>query len=106
MVSESYVFYRGFYDSLHELEPGDRLETYDALNALFFYGQPYEGTNKVTKALLHAFRPVVESASARYVAAVENGKKGGAPQGNSNASKQFENNPKQPKNNLKQPKTT
>lgn len=54
------------------------------------------------EALFVPMRQEIDKAKARYIANVENGKKGGAPKGNRNAAKQ----PKSSEINPKQPKTT
>ena len=58
-------------------------------------------------ALFLAFKPIIDNSISNYDAAVENGKKGGAPKGNQNARKYpKKKQPKTTQNNPDQPKTT
>ena len=105
MGKDSGVIYKSFVDAVRELDSDIQLDAYNAYYAYMFDGEEYTGSNPVIKALLIMAKPYIDKANNRYEAAVENGKKGGAPKGNSNAKKQPENNQKttrkQPENNQK-----
>lgn len=103
---DSFIFYASFFEAIKKLPESNQLELY---NAIFEYGlngiEPQlEGVND---AIFDLIRPQLKANRTRY----ENGCKGGAPVGNSNARKQPKNNQdttesereKQPKNNQKQP---
>ena len=91
MNKNSFVFYRSFREAVAELPPEQRLEFYEAIIDYALDGTEPELT-PLMKALFKLAEPVLERNNTLY----ENGKKGGAPKGNSNALK----------NNQKQPKTT
>ena len=91
MNKNSFVFYRSFREAVAELPPEQRLEFYEAIIDYALDGTEPELT-PLMKALFKLAEPVLERNNTLY----ENGKKGGAPKGNSNAAK----------NNQKQPKTT
>lgn len=105
---DGFIFYKSFYEAIHELDFEDQCAVYEAIfEYQFNNSEPHlEG---VKKAIWLLIKPQLDANNQRY----ENGKKGGAPTGNTNASKK-ENNQKQPKNNqkttngcfTKQPKTT
>ena len=100
-MRESFVFYRSFYEAIKELEtPEERIELYEALCEYNFENKKIQFKFKNTKAMFKIMQPLIDNATARYIASVENGKKGGAPLGNQNARKYPKNNLKQPKNNL------
>ncbi len=95
---DSFVFYRSFYEGIKELDFEQQGRVY---NALFGYALNGEETN-LTGAEKTAFvliKPQIDANNIKY----ENGKKGGAPLGNTNAKKQSKNKrkttKKQPKNN-------
>lgn len=106
MKCDSFIFYASFFEAIKKLPESNQLELY---NAIFEYGlngvEPQlEGVND---AIFDLIRPQLKANRTRY----ENGCKGGAPVGNSNARKQPKNNQdtteseseKQPRNNQKQP---
>lgn len=98
-MRESFVFYASFYEAIKELPEDTQLELYGALCEYSFNDNLPE-LSPVAKAVFTVMRPNIDKAAARYRASVENGRKGGAPKGNSNARKQPKNNLKQPRNNL------
>jgi hypothetical protein len=98
-MRESFVFYSSFYEAIKELPEATQLELYNALCEYSFNDNLPE-LSPVAKAIFTVMKPNIDRATARYLASVENGRKGGAPKGNSNARKQPKNNLKQPKNNL------
>ena len=110
MGKDSGVIYKSFVDAVQVLDAETQLEAYNAYYAYLFDGKDYCGDNTMVKAIMCMAKPYIDKAQNRYDAACENGKKGGAPKGNSNAKKQPENNQKTTRKNnwvvLKQPKTT
>ena len=100
-MRESFVFYRSFYEAILELDNlEEQLELFSALCEYNFEGKKPQFKFKNTKAMFRIIQPLIDNATARYMASVENGKKGGAPLGNQNARKYPKNNLEQPKNNL------
>ena len=102
-MRDSFVFYRGFFKAIKKLKnDADRLALYDAITAYALDGiVPEDDETGLVSALMETIIPQIDANNKKY----ENGKKGGAPKGNSNASK-GQNNQKQPnstKNNQKQP---
>ena len=100
-MRESFIFYKSFYESIKELEESSQYKIYKAIFEYQFENKTSE-LNGIEKAIFTLIEPQLSANNKKY----ENGKKGGAPKGNSNASKQPKNNlkttKKQPKNNLKQ----
>ena len=94
MGKDSGVIYKSFVDAARKLDDQTRLEAMDAYFDYLFEDTEYEGGNPVVDALMTIMKPSIDKAGNRYEAACENGKKGGAPKGNSNAKKQPENNQK------------
>ena len=105
-MRESFVFYKSFYEAIEKLPEEYQLEVIKAIMEYNFNGTTPE-LSPIADAIFTLIKANLDSASARYDASVENGKKGGAPVGNQNAKKQPKNNlettKKQPKNSLKQP---
>ena len=89
-MRESFIFYKSFYESIKELNPEDQVKIYDAIFTYEFYKEEIKLTG-VCKSIFTLILPQLEANDKRY----ENGKKGGAPKNNQNATK------KQPKNNQK-----
>ena len=89
-MRESFIFYKSFYESIKELDLKDQVQIYNAIFSYQFENKEIELTG-VCKSIFTLIIPQLEANNKRYV----NGCKGGAPKGNTNASK------KQPKNNLK-----
>ena len=79
----SFVFYESFSDAINELKPADRLKVYDSITAYVFKGKE-PNLSGVSKAIFALIKPQLDANKVRY----ENGLKGGAPKGNSNARKQ------------------
>ena len=102
---QSFVFYRSFYEVGKKLSPEDKVLFYEGICDYGFNGiEPqFKGTLEMLWMLI---KPQMTANIKRY----QNGKKGGAPKGNTNAKKQHETTLKQPskttettKNNQKQP---
>lgn len=97
-VRDSFIFYRSFLDAINEASDKEQLELYRVI-ARYALNRDEPQLSGLVKAVWLAIRPQLDANWKRY----NNGKKGGAPCGNSNAVKQPKNNQKQPKNNQKQP---
>lgn len=102
-MRESIVFYKSYYEAIKELPVEQQVKIYEAIFEFGFYGNELKTTG-IEKVVFNLIKPTLNSSVSRYSASVENGRKGGAPKGNTNAKKQpknnLENNLEQPKNNL------
>lgn len=100
------IFMPSYKDSICLLDDENRLLMYDALVDYAVDGiEP--NLPPLLNALFLAFKPIIDNGISNYDAAVENGKKGGAPKGNQNARKYpKKKQPKTTQNNPEQPKTT
>lgn len=106
---KGFTFLLSFYQATENLSDEVRLECLDTVIRYGLYNEE-KSDNDIAKIILAMAKPNIDAASARYDAAVANGKKGGAPKGNKNARKKKrpENNQnltsdttrKQPENNL------
>lgn len=74
MNRESFIFYRGFSESIKELDAEMRCECYEALIDYALDGIEPD-TNGVVMAMFKAFKPQIDANNRRY----ENGQKGGRP---------------------------
>ncbi len=101
-MRDSFVFYRSFYEALCEVDETTQLIVYKAIIEYSINGVEIE-LDGINKAMFKLIKPQLDANYSRY----ENGKKGGAPKGNTNAKKPKENtnknNQKTTKNNQKQP---
>ena len=101
----SFIFYASFYEAMKCLDETNYNAVSRAINEYALYGTELE-LDGVAKGFFQLIKPQIDANNRRR----DNGLKGGAPQGNSNAKKQPKTTEKQPKNNLKttkiQPKTT
>ena len=104
-MRNSFIFYSSYYDAISELPEDEQGLIY---KAIIDYAIAKKEPCNLTPACRMCFKlikPTIDAALSRYDASVENGKKGGAPKGNSNAQKQPRNNQKttkkQPRNNPK-----
>lgn len=103
-MRNSFIFYSSYYDAISELPEDEQGLIY---KAIIDYAIAKKEPHNLTPACRMCFKlikPTIDAALSRYDASVENGKRGGAPKGNSNAQKQPKNNlettQEQPKNNL------
>lgn len=103
-MRNSFIFYSSYYDAISELPEDEQGLIY---KAIIDYAIAKKEPHNLTPACRMCFKlikPTIDAALSRYDASVENGKKGGAPKGNSNAQKQPKNNlettEEQPRNNL------
>lgn len=96
---DSFVFYRSFFTAIDRLPTEAQAEVY---RAIALYGLDHSepaNLSPVAAIMWDLIKPQLDANWKRF----ENGKKGGAPRGNSNARKYPKTTEKQPKNNLKQP---
>ena len=125
---ESFVIYKNWVDAINRLPEECQLEIYKSLMEYGLTGKMPDNVSTICSAMLVSFSVSLENSINRYLASIENGKKGGAPKGNQNARKKSvcleedndnqlvaleednEENEKQPndleKNNSKQPNIT
>ena len=94
------VFYVSFYNALSDLDDADRLSMYDAIMKYGLFGEVIDLPRHL-RPLFTLLQPNIDASINRHIASVENGKNGGAPEGNRNASKEGKQPKKQPE---KQPK--
>lgn len=94
---EKYTYFRSFWLALKNRPEKVRLEVRDAMDAYAFTGEIAEGLSEEAESLLSLIFPNIKASISKSL----NGRKGGAPKGNSNALKQHKVElEKQPKNNL------
>jgi len=91
-----FIFYRSLYDSLKDLDKDLRDEIIMAI-CEYYFDNKEKVLSPIAQSIFTLIKPNVDYANKRYIASVENGKKGGAPIGNKNAQKTTQ---KQPRNNL------
>jgi len=82
---ESMVFYRSFFEAIHDLPTDEKVVCYDTILNYGLNGiQPDLESASITEKMTFLFvKDQIDANNRRY----ENGKKGGAPKGNTNASK-------------------
>ena len=95
MIRDSMVFLRSQWEGVHDLPEDRRLAAYEAIFGYAFDGKEPEMVG-AEMAFMRQIMAQTDSNNERYM----NGKKGGAPKGNKNASK------KQPKQPVVESKTT
>ena len=101
---ETFVMFKSNIDVIKELPTdAEKLEMLYAIADYSMTGIIPEFKSLTCKLIFMSIRPNIDGANKRYTASVENGKKGGAPKGNSNAKKKQ---PKTTQDNLEQSKTT
>lgn len=93
---DGFIFYKSFYDSINVLDESMQLEVYKALAEYGLTGEMRDDLSPITKALLTAMIPTIDNANKRYVASVENGKKGGRPKKNKEVVQEIKENLKEP----------
>ena len=101
---DGFIFYKSFYDSINALDESMQLEVYQALAEYGLTGEIRDDLSPITKALLTAMIPTIDNANKRYVASVENGKKGGRPKKNKEVVQEIKENLEEPSHNLEKPK--
>ena len=73
MERESFIFYKSFYEAIHELKDDIKLEVFTAITEYALYGKVPEDLKPVARGLFILIRPNLDANITRY----ENGKKGG-----------------------------
>ena len=101
---DGFIFYKSFYDSINALDESMQLEVYKALAEYGLTGEMGDDLSPIAKALLTAMIPTIDNANKRYVASVENGKKGGRPKKNKEVVQEIKGNLEEPRHNLEKPK--
>lgn len=94
IIRDSFVIFKNWVDAINSLPNKYQLECYKALVEYGMSGEMPEHISPTAKALLISFSVGMENNVRRYVASVENGKKGGRPPKN------------KPNENLEKPKIT
>ena len=84
---ESFVIYKNWVDAINRLPEECQLEIYKALMEYGLTGKMPDNVSTICSAMLVSFSVSLENSINRYLASIENGKKGGAPKGNQNARK-------------------
>ena len=108
IIRDSFVIFKNWADAINTLPEEYQLETYKAVVAYGTSGEIPQDISPIAKAMLISFSKGMENSLAKYVASVENGKKGGRPkreqpdQENENPEKPSEtqNSPTEPTSNL------
>lgn len=105
-MRDSFIFYRSYLEALTELDEESRFKILESIFQYALNGSEPDLTG-ANKAIFCLIKPQIDANNRKY----ENGKKGGAPTGNRNASKSdAETTEKQPENNQettkKQPNST
>jgi hypothetical protein len=77
-MRDGFIFLKSFYEAIRTLPPKYRLEMYDAICLYGFNDEVSELSNR-SQPLFTLIKPNMDSNKKRYLAAVENGKKGGRP---------------------------
>lgn len=101
---DGFIFYKSFYDSINALDESMQLEVYQALAGYGLTGEMRDDLSPIAKALLTAMIPTIDNANKRYVASVENGKKGGRPKKDKEVVQEIKENLEEPRHNLEKPK--
>ena len=97
----SFVFYDGFYEAIQELETAEeKVELLDAICTYEFTGEIPE-MSYACRVAFKVIKKSLDTANIRYLASVENGKKGGRPKKEENLTE-----PNETYNNLGEPNGT
>lgn len=91
-VINSFVIHRSYRDSIKHFPVEVRCELWEAMTDYAFDNIEPNLTGP-SMGLWLSLKPTIDSSIKKYIQSVENGKKGGAPEGNKNAKKQPKNNP-------------
>lgn len=94
--TKQFNFFESYYRSFQNLPPEVVGEVVKAMGSYFFENEIIE-LNGLSQAVFELIKPVMDSSKKK----AENGSKGGAPKGNTNAKKQAKNNQKQANDNQK-----
>ena len=100
MENKGFVFLRSYYDAMndYDLDNEQKGIFLDAICQYVFDDVEPQFEKGVMKGFWTSIKPTIDGQINRYRTSVENGKKGGAPKGNSNAKKTTQ---EQPEINLK-----
>lgn len=82
MNSDSFIFYRSFYEAVKKIPKGEREELYEAIFEYALNGECYTGDNGVAGMVLEFVRPQIDANIQRRMNGMkgaEAGKKGGRP---------------------------
>ena len=103
-MRNSFIFYSSYYDAISELPEEEQGLIYKTIIDYAIAKKEPKNLTPACRMCFKLIKPTIDGALSRYDASVENGKKGGAPKGNSNAQKQPKNNlettHEQPRDNL------
>ena len=91
-MRESFVFFKSFFDAIEELPTKYQPDIYAAVCKYSLYGEVPELTG-VAKALFILMKANIDASEKKYIAAIENGKKGGRPKKDAEIMEQTEENP-------------
>lgn len=91
-MRESFVFFKSFFDAIEELPAKYQPDVYAAVCKYSLYGEIPELTG-VAKALFILMKANIDASEKKYIAAIENGKKGGRPKKDAEITEQAEENP-------------
>lgn len=98
IIRDSFIMFRNWAEAIEALPQKYQLECYKGLMKYGTTGEMPENISPISKALLVSFSVTMENSICRYVASVENGKKGGRPPKNKNLEK-----PSETQQNLEEP---
>ena len=73
------VYLASFHEAIRPLQDADRLKVYDAVLDYGIYGDLPEELPVHLQGYFALMKPNIDNSKNRYMAAVENGKKGGRP---------------------------
>ena len=79
IIRDSFVIFKNWVDAINSLPNKYQLECYKALVEYGMSGKMPDGISPTSRAMLISFSVGMENNVRRYVASVENGKKGGRP---------------------------
>lgn len=105
LKNKAFIFYRSFMEVIEEIP--DEIKKAKAYKVIVEYGldgiKPKRNEDFIIKVIFKQAKPQIDANLKRYKNCVKNGKKGGAPKGNSNAKKKNnqETTKEQPENNQK-----
>lgn len=78
MTRTSFVFYESFYEAVSALPEDEQAQAFHAICRYALYGELPE-LEGMSAAIFTLVKPNIDAATKRYMASVENGKKGGRP---------------------------
>ena len=86
-MAKGVVIQASFYEAMRILPDTERLALYDAICGYGINGEEPQDLPPTIAGYFALMRPNIDSSIRRYNASVANGRNGGAPKGNQNASK-------------------